>query len=97
MVEGNYIAKGKVMGSEMESHIEYLVEGATLTGKMVVMGNTVDVEKGNVDGDSFTHLCHVPTPMGKMKVKVAGSINGDDISFILQSPMAKSEFVGKRI
>ena len=97
MVAGKYLASGVIMGSDMETEIEYIVEGNTLTGTMVVMGTKIEVLEGTVDGDTFKHQCKVPTPMGQMKIKIDGKVEGDDISFIIKNPMGKSPFTGKRI
>ncbi len=97
MVAGKYVAEGEIMGSEMESEIEYIVDGSTLTGSMVVLGSKIDVVDGVVDGDHFKHICHVDTPMGKMKVKIDGNVNGDDITFTLKAPLGKSAFTGHRV
>ena len=97
MVAGNYTASGVIMGSDMETDIHYEVDGNVLTGTMVVLGEKIEVLEGTVEGDEFHHQCKVPTPMGKMKIKIDGKVDGDNISFILKNPMGKAEFVGKRV
>jgi len=97
MVEGKYVANGIIMGTEMESHIDYHVDGNSLTGTMSVQDNVIEVLNGTVDGDNFKHMCQVPSPIGEMRVKIEGSVNGDEINFIIKNPMGKSAFKGKRI
>jgi len=97
MVEGKYVANGFVMGTEMESHIDYHVEGNVLTGTMSVLDNVIEVLEGTVEGDNFKHLCQVPTPVGEMRVKIEGTVSGDEITFTIKNPMGKSVFKGNRI
>lgn len=94
---GRYLAKGEVMGTDMDCDCNFTVEGNVLTGTMVTMGNKVDILDGEADGDHFKCKCKVPSPMGKMKIKIEGDVNGDDIEFILRNPMGKAKFVGKRV
>lgn len=96
-LEGKYMASGSVMGSDMDCEATLHVEGNVLTGTMLTMGNLVEILDGVADGDSFKCACKVPTPMGEMKIKLEGSVSGDDIEFTLRNPMGKSKFVGKRI
>lgn len=96
-LEGKYMAQGTVMGSDMDCEATLHVEGNVLTGTMLTMGCLVDILDGEADGDNFKCACKVPTPMGEMKIKLAGTVTGDDIQFTLRNPMGKSTFTGKRI
>lgn len=96
MVAGKYAATGKAMGKEMECHLDYRVDGNVLTGTMDIKGNKIEVMEGTVDGDNFKHKCQLATPMGKMAVTIEGSVNGDEISFILKNAFAKTQFTGHR-
>lgn len=94
---GHYLATGEVMGSEMDCDATFIVEGNVLTGTILTMGNKVEILDGVAEGDHFKCACKVPTPMGKMKIKLEGDVKGDDLEFTLRNPMGKATFVGKRV
>lgn len=97
MVEGKYLAKGKIMGSLMDNLIEYHVSGNTLTGTMTVIGTVAEVLDGTVDGDEFKHRCEVVTPFGAMKVEIEGEVDEDEITIYMFNKLTKTKFEGTRI
>lgn len=96
-VAGKYSATGVVMGSDMDCNANFIVEGNVLTGTILTMGNLVEILDGEVDGDTFKCACKVPTPMGQMRIKLNGTVTGDEIEFTLKNPMGKSVFTGTRV
>lgn len=95
-VAGNYWASGSIMGNSAESELTFAVDGNVLTGTIFIMNNEAEILDGEVDGDNFTAAFDVSSPMGSMRIKMAGTVTGDDIEFMLRTPMGKAKFNGKR-
>lgn len=61
------------------------------------MGATAEIGDGVLDGNHFYHTMKMKTPMGNMKIKVDGKLEGDMISGTLKAMMITMPFKGKRM
>lgn len=68
----------------------------TLKGTVDVMDDVVELEDAKADGNDYTGKCTVKGPMGKMKLKVKGTVEGDSISGSLDAGLMKFPFKGSR-
>ena len=84
------------MGKEMQCQLDFQVDGNVLSGTMEVSGGKIEILDGTVDGDAFKYRSELTTPIGAIKVTIEGTVNGDDISFVLKNAFAKTEFNGHR-
>jgi len=91
-LEGNYKATLNTPMGSQEVTFVYHVKEDELTGTVTLMGNTVEIENGKATQDGFTHQYRMKTPMGKVKVKVRGTLNGDIISGEIKLPMGSIPF-----
>lgn len=80
-----------------EGSFEYKVVGSELTGTATAMGSTVEITNGLVNGNDFSHYMKMQTPMGKMKMKVVGKLDGDRISGSFKSGLINMPFEGKKV
>ena len=96
-VEGTYNVTVEAMGKKVAGTLELHVSGNTLTGNVHAAGRTVEVQKGRVNGDSFTGEVEADTPLGHKKASVKGSVSGDTISGELKAGLLKAKFSGTRV
>ena len=97
-VAGQFVVEADTPFGRQSGSIIYQVDGTRLTGTIEVLGHSVTVENGTVDGNTFHHLAYVkaPFPLGKVKVTVDGSVDGDVITGTIKSIVANAEFTGTR-
>ena len=70
--------------------------GGGLSGTLTVMGNTIALENGTSDGDTFAFVVDAQTPMGPMKITANGIVNGDRISGDIATALGQMPFEGTR-
>ena len=73
--------------------LELNAEGETLSGAMEGEG----FSGGTINGDSFSFETTMKTPMGKPKVTMEGTVEGDNISGVAKTMMGKFPFSGVRV
>ena len=95
-IEGFYkVVVASPMGKQ-EGSFNYKSEGYFLTGTATASGETVNIQDGKISGNDFEHTMKMKTPMGRMKVKVEGTLDGDKISGTFKLPIASMAFEGTR-
>jgi len=96
-IDGTYnITVNSPMGKQ-EGSFTYKTDGSSLTGTATASGETVDIQDGKVSGNDFEHTMKMKTPMGKMKVNVKGTVDGDKISGTFKLPFGAMPFEGTRV
>lgn len=97
-VDGTYkfVAKSAMGDIEGTVTLKGADEGA-LEGTIDVMDSIVQLEDALADGNSFTGKTEVKGPMGKMKIKVKGTVDGDNFSGSLDAGLMKFPFEGSRV
>jgi len=96
-LEGTYKATIKTPMGTQDVVFNYHVEGNSLIGTVTFAGNTVEIENGKATPDGFTHQYRFKTPMGKIKVRVEGKVDGDKLLGNLKTPMGNVPFEGTRV
>ena len=98
-VAGSYSGEANTPFGLLQGTINYQVDGDVLTGTVEGIGRSFTVEEGTVNGNSFHHIVYVKgvLPIGKLKVTVDGTVDGDAISGSIKSKFANTEFTGTRI
>jgi hypothetical protein len=61
------------------------------------MGNTVYIQDGKVSGDSFEFEVEVTSPMGKLKITVKGTVQGDILTGNFITTYGQLPFEGTRV
>lgn len=97
-LEGTYKATIKTPMGTQEVVFVYHVEGPVLTGTVSAAGNTIEIENGRATEDGFTYQYKMKGgPIGKIKVKVDGKVEGDKLIGNLKTPMGSISFEGTRV
>lgn len=96
-VDGTYKIIAKSPLGKQEGGFTYKTEGDVLTGTATAGGETVTVDGGKVNGDNFEHTMYMKTPVGKSKVKVKGTVEGDKISGTFKLLIGSMPFEGTRV
>ena len=91
-VEGTYniLAKGK------EGQFILKMDGDALAGSINAMGTEAAIEGGTCDGDEFKFFVQGQSPMGKIKMTIKGSVDGDKISGKMKTSIMAIPFEGTR-
>ena len=95
-MDGTYNVTVSGMGKSKDGVVTLAQAGDGLQGKVEILGMTVELQNGEVNGDSFTGVVEAQTPMGAMKGKVKGSVTGDKISGKISAGLLGASFEGTR-
>ena len=95
-VDGIYNIEVEAGGSKQLGSFTYKTNGNVLTGTATAMGVTSEITDGKVDKNRFEHTMKMKTPLGEMKIKVKGKVEGDVISGVFKVMMMSMPFSGKR-
>jgi hypothetical protein len=82
---------------QQEGFLDYIVDGDVLTGSASALGETAEVSDGKVDGNTFSHKIKTHTSMGKIKMQVLGTVDGDTISGEFKMTFGSMPFTGVRV
>lgn len=96
-MDGKYEVAVEFGGKKQDGSFVYVTDGDRLTGTATAMGSTSEVMDGRIDGNHFSHAMRMRTPMGAMKIKVDGKLDGDTITGTFKVMMMTMSFVGKRV
>jgi len=80
VVEGTYEIVASTPIGKLEGKLRLHTDGALLSGNIESKMGNGEFSGGTVSGNSFSWSGTVKTPMGKLKLEGAGSIEGDTIS-----------------
>ena len=78
-LDGTYNVKMKSPMGEQDGSFTFTTDGEVLLGTASAAGVTTDISEGKVSGDSFECKFSMKTPMGKVKITVKGTVEGDRI------------------
>ena len=65
-------------------------------GSITGQRGTRKLDAIEVDGDRFAFDVSMPTPMGTIDLRYAGTVSGDQVSGTISTPMGERPFTGKR-
>ncbi|MCQ9388103.1 hypothetical protein NQ038_05510 [Brevibacterium sp. 50QC2O2] len=71
-------------------------DGSTLTGGVDVVGINAEIQDGRVNGANFTGAIEADGPVGHVKAKLAGTVDGDALSGTLKVGIVKTKLTGTR-
>lgn len=95
-IDGTYKITASAMDKSADGTIKLRAEGKKLTGSVSMGGQVIPIENGKVDGRKLTGQVEADTPMGHLKMDVAGKVDGDKISGTIRALLIKAEFEGRR-
>jgi hypothetical protein len=96
-VAGSYKVESETPMGKQEMTITLVQDGKSLSGTSSSPMGTESFTGGTVDGDNFEFVLNVSSPMGDMKLNVAGAVNGNDISGKIKTQFGDMTFQGKRV
>ena len=96
-LEGTYNVKMKSPMGEQDGSFTFKTDGDVLLGTATAAGVTTDISDGNVIGDSFGCKFGMKTPMGKVKITVRGTVEGDRISGTFKMLVGTFAFEGTKV
>ena len=96
-LDGTYSVKMKSPMGEQDGSFTFKTEGEVLLGTASAAGATTDINDGKVSGDSFECKFGMKTPMGKVKITVKGTVEGDRISGSFKMLVGTFPFEGTKV
>ncbi len=96
-VDGIYEISLKTPMGNQKGKLDLKAEGTVLTGTAQVMGASVPLENGKVDGDAFEFQVEANTPMGKIKITMKMKVDGDALSGEATTPFGPAPVTGTRV
>ncbi|MFT3888928.1 MAG: hypothetical protein QM713_12300 [Arachnia sp.] len=86
----------KVEARGQQGTITLNTDGSALTGKVEVMAISAEIQEGKVNGSSFTGIVEAEAPIGHVKAKLSGSVDGDTLEGTLKVGIMKTKITGTR-
>jgi hypothetical protein len=96
-IAGKYeITLDTPMGSQGAT-FELIPRGTALSGKILSMMGSVDIDEIVVDGNDLTWNVSAQTPMGEMEMRGRATVDGEKISGEVSiGPLGSAAFTGTR-
>lgn len=97
-VAGKWTAEVENPRGVMQYTLEFKVDGANLTGKMISQGGETEIQNGKVNGDEISFLQVLKLRNREVRLQYKGKVSGDEIQFtrtVNDGP--PEEFVAKRV
>lgn len=76
--------------------IELSTDGKTLNGHVDVSGISAQIQDGKVNGENFSGVVGANGPVGHVKAKLTGSVEGDQLTGTLKVGIIKTKVKGSR-
>lgn len=95
-VSGTWVSHMETPMGKNELTMVLMAEGNALTGSVSIANNTMDIEKGNVAGDTVSFQFKMKAGMMKAAVKVSGKVCGNTLSGEIKLPIAALPFTAER-
>ena len=97
-LNGNYKVNMETSGRKYEAvYTLNTDDDGNLTGTLGAMGTKVELIRGSVNGNEFEGDATAKAPMGKIKMKLTGTIDGDKIKGEIKPSIgSKSTFEGAK-
>lgn len=96
-VDGTYKLSLKTPLGEQEGTLVLKANGGALSGSVQTVKGEVSFDDGNTDGNDVSFDTRIPTPIGKLKAHVTGTVIGDHFSGSAKLPLGAAEIDGTRV
>lgn len=96
-LNGTYKIKTQSQMGSTEAVFHFKTDGKKLTGTNEVMGQTLEIQKGKVSGNTFEFKEKMDSPMGATDFTFKGTIDGDKISGNIITQMGDTPFEGYKV
>lgn len=91
-VDGNW----NVEARGRQGTLQLQADGNTLHGHVAVVGIEADIQDGQLNGSNFTGTIEADGPVGHVKAKLSGSVDGDTMNGTLKVGIVKTKLTGIR-
>ncbi len=91
-VDGTWNVEARGQQGTFDLH----ADGDTLTGHIKVMAIEADIQDGTLNGSSFTGIVEADGPVGHVKAKLSGTVDGDSLTGTLKVGIMKTKLTGTR-
>ncbi len=84
---------------DMTSHMDYKVDGTTLTGTAedAANGAVAPIEDGKFENGAFSYKLTIKTAVGEMTNELSGTVEGDTLKGKSKNAMGEFDVTGKRV
>ena len=98
-IDGTYAVTVSALGKSVSGTMVMEQHGSSVIGSVSIIGQTVPIEKGRIEGNEITGktVAKFPKVKGRIKIRVRASVDGDTISGALKAVVGKAKFVGTRM
>ena len=96
-LNGTYKIVTESQMGKTEATFNFKTDGNVVTGTNAVMGQTLTIQDGKIDGNSFEFKEKMDSPMGASDFTFKGTIDGDQISGNIITQMGTTPFKGGRV
>lgn len=97
-MEGKWLFTVHTFMGDMRSHMDFAVDGETLTGTGTdgSNGETAEIADGKFDGKNFSYSITIKTAVGEMTNELSGVLEGDKITGKSKNGMGEFDVDGVR-
>lgn len=96
-IDGTYEVTVSAIGKSVDGTIEMATDGKAVTGIVHIIGQSVPIEAGKLSGNRITGHVHADTPMGRHKLKIDATVDGDSVRGKLKALIGKADFEGRKV
>lgn len=96
-INGCYKIFIKLPIRKQEATLKLGIKENQLQGSITVMGNTLEITKGKVSGDTFEFSMVVEAPIGSRNITFRGYVEGNEITGSINTPIGRSSFEGIKV
>ena len=98
-IDGTYAVTVSALGKSVSGIMTVEQCGSSVTGTVSIIGQTVPIERGRIEGNEITGrtVTKFPKVKGHIKIRVRASVDGNTISGTLKAIVGKAKFVGIRV
>lgn len=95
-IAGTFDITAKTPVGEQLGVFVFVVEGERLAGSLATPKGTVDLTDGKIIGNKLDFFTKIPTPMGKMKAHITGTIEGNQLTAVAKLQLGSAQIHGIR-
>ncbi|MFC2967090.1 hypothetical protein [Acidimangrovimonas pyrenivorans] len=96
-IDGTYKVKVHTPVGVQDGEMTLKAEGASLSGTLVNPLGTTEFSGGTVTGDAIAFDTRIPTPIGRLKAHVSGTVSGDQFSGKAKLPLGSAQIEGAKL
>ncbi|TMV88349.1 hypothetical protein FGG78_17135 [Thioclava sp. BHET1] len=95
-IDGTYSLSIKTPLGEQKGTLVLTTDGKALSGSLQNAKGQVAFDGGTAEDGKVSFDTRIPTPIGKLKAHVMGTVVGDHFSGVAKLPLGKAEIEGYR-